>query len=115
VFNLKVRNDFVTNSSSSSFVIAVKEDSLSHDALIVLNEILKSSWDETGEARELNLNDKDELYLLNNEDLEKVKELIKDNWKVYEKNVSYDEQSLSNMLHNLEEKLEGFQIISDYY
>jgi hypothetical protein len=115
VINLKIRNDFVTNSSSSCFVIAVKNEEISNDAKILLDAILSCSWEDTNCATLLEDEKKAEEYYLSDSDIEEIKHYMDNDWNVYVKYISYEDGAISDIFDVLNEKLDTFKILSSSY
>ena len=115
MINLKIRNDFVTNSSSSCFVIAVKNEEISNDAKILLDAILSCSWEDTNSATLLKDEKKAEEYYLSDSDIEEIKHYMDDDWNVYIKHISYEDGAISDILETLNAKLDTFKILSSSY
>ena len=124
---MKIRSDFVTNSSSSSFIIAYKPMEL--DSKILKNypflEKLKSlipmllnSSDDFDTMSAIELNDekivkkifsyKDEEDL--NEILEKVEKYLKNGFHVYEKDISNYNETVVEIFESLEND-DNFKIL----
>ena len=115
MINLKIRNDFVTNSSSSCFVIAVKNEEISNDAKILLDAILSCSWEDTNSATLLKDEKKAEEYYLSDSDIEEIKHYMDNDWNVYIKHISYEDGAISDILETLNAKLDTFKILSSSY
>ena len=115
MINLKIRNDFVTNSSSSCFVIAVKNEEISNDAKILLDAILSCSWEDTNSATLLKDEKKAEEYYLSDSDIEEIKHYMDNDWNVYIKHISYEDGAISDILETLNAKLDTFKILSSLY
>jgi len=115
VINLKIRNDFVTNSSSSCFVIAVKNEEISNDAKILLDAILSCSWEDTNSATLIEDEKKAEEYYLSDSDIEEIKHYMDNDWNVYVKYISYEDGAVSDILEILNAKLDTFKILKSLY
>jgi hypothetical protein len=115
VINLKIRNDFVTNSSSSCFVIAVKNEEISNDAKVLLDAILSCSWEDTNCATLLEDEKKAEEFYLSDYDIEEIKHYMDNDWNVYVKYISYEDGAISDIFDVLNEKLDTFKILSSSY
>jgi hypothetical protein len=117
---MKIRNGFVTNSSSSSFIVAIKGGLDNIDKFIdVDNKIWKEfivksikqmfeyeDHNDTHEAkklfsneRELNMYIKEEYICFNIDEMEKYKKLIKDGYTIYEKPISYHNDILNDQMN----------------
>ena len=105
----------MTNSSSSCFVIAVKNEEISNDAKILLDAILSCSWEDTNCATLLEDEKKAEEYYLSDYDIEEIKHYMDNDWNVYVKYISYEDGAISDIFDVLNEKLDTFKILSSSY
>lgn len=106
---MKKKNDFMTNSSSSNFIICYNEndEDIKGSKILqaLINKMLNTSEShDTYEARELTLEDCKELYGDYGDDEHKgLLEKKEKGWKVFEKSIGYEDMSLVELLHFLEE------------
>lgn len=129
---MKIRTDFVTNSSSSSFVIAF-DDKDSTLSTIFEAIRLAENGDETSRGRYTTITSEEELFdlltygeeftdenlkeQLENENFKKYWEkrdnILNKDWKILEKNIEYGD-SLSDLLSELAKaKMDGVVIIDN--
>jgi hypothetical protein len=119
---MKIRNGFVTNSSSSSFIIAVKGGLDNIDKFIeVDNEIWKrfiinsikqmfefEDSNDTHEAEKLFSTESDlnsylkrEYICMTTSDIDKYRKLINDGYVVYKKCISYHNDILNDQMNDI--------------
>lgn len=104
---MKYRNDFVTNSSSSSFVIAYKNNESNEKVMQAVSAAYDVFETQSGTLIK-DLKGLDEFMpkneeCFNRQEYNKLKKWLEKGYAILQKNVSYDAQALTTFLQNLAE------------
>lgn len=111
---MKFRMDYITNSSSSSYIFALRQNNISHDKLKQIDSVLNYSENimETTVAKDITdsmdtLQDK-----VSEETLDNLKDLIRDGYQIYEKDIYIMMIELKAKLSELLD--DNFQLVDIY-